>query len=190
MTTLREIENMPAATIKEQTAALVADFRKQVAEVAFDIAGGSEAGTAELDAAAGKLAPLQLEDLFERFLRARYDAKVRDEKMSEQGQTISSQNAGITSLTQQLEEMKTKRDEAVNVANQIDDRRKQEATEFQATINAADELKARLEEENRQIRQELKDALKLAKDRRAALADIMQFAGQLNSRVSPLLAAE
>lgn len=174
MLTYREIENLSAAELKAKTPELVEGFGKLVEQSRVD----------------GDLQPLALPELFERFVRARLDAKARDVTLGEQGKTITALNLGTEALTAQLNEAraliaKTSADLglAMTEIRGEQDKAAREAVQWRAEL-------ATLREKLNQTTIQLQAATGLAKARRDCLADLLKFAGDLNAKVAPLLAAE
>lgn len=146
--TLNDIENATAADIKANRVELV-----------------EQAKSATVD------------ELAMRYVQARLDAKMRDEKLAEQGATITSLNEAIASARDRIKVME----------KQISDR--------ESIIARRDVEEARLKSEiesiskrNYELQESLDSEAALAAARRKALADVMMFAGQLNAKVAPLLA--
>jgi len=174
MLTYREIENLGAAELKAKLPELIKEFGE----------------LAEQSRMAGDLRPLALPELFERFVRARLDAKARDVALGEQGKTITALNLGAESLTAQLKEA---RDLIAQTSAEVARAMEKMA---QADRAAADEL-GKLRQELATVRDRLNQttieaqaATRLAKARRDCLADLLKFAGDLSAKVAPLLAAE
>lgn len=131
-----------------------------------------------------------VKELATRFVDARTDAKLRDIRMGEQGETITKHEATIATLNNVVKEksdLVTKREGEIRavenqlVAEQNVSRSLREAAEesdrqHQAAIS---QLRAELQ----QMAGQLEAANRLAKDRRVALAGVMNV-------ISPVLAAE
>lgn len=110
-----------------------------------------------------------LEEVAARFIASLADAKMRDEKLGEQGSTIKSLNAAVETLRGEVAE----REAAITGLSA-----KLASTEAALAVasKAVEELKAAHA-----------TAEALAKSRRAALADVMKFSGELSGKVAPLL---
>lgn len=141
--TLIDIENMSAAEIKQRW------------DDCADAARGTNAA-----------------DLAQRYVQARFDAKLRDEKLAEQARTIEGLSTGLESAREandgwksKVEEMRTRIAEAEHLA----------ISNGQRIVEMREEISA--------IKKRAEAAEKLAKDRRGALADIM-------TTIAPLLAQE
>lgn len=141
--TLTEIENLTAAELKSRRAEL------------------------EQAAAAAPVA-----DLAHRYVQARHDAAMRDEKMSEQGRTI-------TALQQALDDLKAKSSQQAG-----------EIATLQRAVDEAETMIASERTANQNLREQITEASRkahtwreLAKARRAVLA-------RITSEVAPLLAEE
>lgn len=141
--TLIEIENLSATELKERRAEL------------------------ETEAAKGDAA-----ELAKRFVQARFDAKSRDEKLSEQGATITSLNAAVSASVEKTTEAQA---EVASLKAQL-----KKANESATAVKSEVEkfVAAMKETEARAVAAE-----RLAKSRRVALADVMKT-------ISPVLAAE
>lgn len=110
--------------------------------------------------------------LAQRYVQARTDAKLRDEKLAEQGQTIDALKAGYAAL----QEKSAAQDAQI----------KELETKLQDALKRVSEDIASLQDAKQQIGAEMMRADQceaLAKARRVALASIMQI-------ISPVLAAE
>lgn len=112
---------------------------------------------------AGKASPL--DDLAARYVQARMDAKHRDEKLAEQGTTI-------TLLQEQVASFKS---QAAQNAERAD--------KNAAAVDASSKALAEQKQANAELTAEATKAKALAKARRAALASVMQV-------ISPVLADE
>lgn len=141
--TLIDIENMPFADLKAKRAELIE---------------------------AASLADIR--DVAVRFVDARTDAKQRDEKLSEQGRTITALNDALDARVTEL------RDAAKSTAELT----AQLAT-ADATIQSLRESLAKSQAECGVLATERDAAVQLAKARRVGLAAVM-------TTISPLLAAE
>lgn len=129
-------------------------------------------------------------ELAARYIQARTDAKMRDEKLSEQGETIKALQDGMRAagdkighlqdeiLKKGLEWGATVKGLQTQVGNLKGD--------VQTNADAFNELNKRA----RDLEKSVASTESLAKARRAALADVMQFAMQLSAKVAPLLATE
>lgn len=155
------IENLSFTELKEHRDALIAD--------------------------AEKLPPAELAA---RYVQARTDAKQRDEKLAEQGTTIASLNSA---LAESMARACGHAEEGNRLAAEL----AQSKANHAASQEAAADCMAKMQKQNDATNAELeatKAALaaseKLATQRRAALADVMAFAGGLSAKVAPLLAAE
>lgn len=131
-----------------------------------------------------------VKELATRFVDARTDAKLRDEKLAEQAATLKNLNAMLEENGLRLREANKALAESERVltaqqttAEQLRQQLATAATEHQAAMHA---VTVKLQE----VTQQVAAANRLATARRAALADVMQFAGQLSGKVAPLLAAE
>lgn len=140
---LHEIENLSAAELKER--------RAELTEVA-------------------QAAPPDV--LASRFIQARRDAKLRDEKLAEQGATITNLNAAIERLTADYEALAKRavaaEDDLITARSHV--------LQVRDTI---EKLKTNLST----VAAERDAASLLAQNRRAALAHVMQV-------IAPLLVAE
>lgn len=174
MLTYREIENLSAAELKAKTPELVEGFGNLVEQSRVD----------------GDLQPLALPELFERYVRARLDAKARDVTLGEQGRTITALNLGAESLTKQLEECREARLKTSAECGELIARIATVEDEAAKTSTAYSQQLAKLRDELNQTTIQLQAATRLAKARRDCLADLLKFAGDLNAKVAPLLAAE
>lgn len=140
-------------------------------------------------------------DLAVRYVQARLDAKTRDEKLAEQGATITALQQGLAAATEKTaaldaELAKAKQEtadadaratEMLGAANRIRD----EADRMNKDhAKASAEAKAAADKAIADLKAELAKATELAKARRAALADVMSHANALAAKVAPLLAAE
>lgn len=154
--TLTDVENLTAAELKAKRSEIVKSIE-------------------------GEKVPV--EDLITRYLQARLDAKVRDEKLAGQGATITALQQGLTVATEKVAGLESKlnvlgmqnvEQEARHAA--VVDGLEQKVTELEKVV--ADTRTA-----NSQLVTTLKEAQALAKARRKALADV---AGVIN----PLLVQE
>lgn len=181
--TLNEIENLSAADLKARRDELVAE--------------------------AGK-APVK--ELAAQYVRARTDAKHRDEALADQAATIRALQDGmgamqgkVASLEGQVSGLVVVRDEltaAIEAGQARYDTDTATLTAKFAAEKAAMVETATAEIEgltktvadtrtaNTQLTESLVASKALAAARRAALADVMAFVGQLSSKVAPLLTAE
>ena len=100
-----------------------------------------------------------------RYIKARLDAAIRDEKLSEQGVTI-------TNLNESLQAAKGKEAKLVSAG-----------TELVSQLEAANKDKAVMED----TIFKLTGVAKLADGRRKALAGVMQAVNQINTTIAPLL---
>jgi hypothetical protein len=116
-------------------------------------------------------------ELAQRYVQARTDAKMRDEKLAEQGGMIAALTNGNAALEEKLQSLSTRNGELVNDLEAS----KARSASLLEQLSAAQ--KQTTDQELRAVAAE-----KLAKARRAALADVMAFAGKLNEKVAPLLA--
>lgn len=149
--TIIDVENMTAAELKEK--------RAEIALLLSDQCRGN-AGVAHSH------------DLSQRYVQARMDAKVRDEKLAEQGKTISALQDGTQAAKERVVMLQTELEKAKKEAAANHDSLKREMDAGAETCFA------------------LKTAESLAKARRLALADVMIFAAQLQAKVAPLLVQE
>ena len=156
--TLAEIENLSFADLKAK--------RDELVEAAAGVP-------------ADKQPEQYLHNLAARYVQARTDAKMRDEKLGDQAATIKALQDGMGALQTKAATAEAlagkSADQCVTLANRADE-----------LANQIVALKSQLAAETTRAN----TAEKLAKDRRAALADVMGFAGQLGAKVSPLLAQE
>jgi hypothetical protein len=111
-------------------------------------------------------------ELAQRYVQARTDAKMRDEKLSEQGGMIAALTNGNTALEEKLQSLSTRTGELVNDLEASNAR----------SASLLEQLSAAQKETTGQELRAV-DAEKLAKARRVALANVMQF-------VAPLLVSE
>ena len=167
--TLAEIENLSFADLKAK--------RDELVEAAAGVP-------------ADKQPEQYLHNLAARYVQARTDAKMRDEKLGEQAATIKALQDGMGALQTKAE---TASAAVAALKAQLEKEaaestRKEEAlTDAVATERAIiADLQAKLSEAITRGN----EATALAKARRTALADVMAFAGQLGAKVSPLLAQE
>lgn len=152
--TLIEIENLSAADLKAKKAELV------------EVAKAADVG-----------------ELAARYVQARTDATCRDEKLAEQGTTITALHESLAAHKAKIDKMAAEAEDAGRVASEnearlaqaIDNSQKSLAETHATLVKTADRLK--------QVETERDAALALAKARRAVLADVM-------TKVGPLLAAE
>lgn len=163
--TLIEIENLTFAQLKSRRDAVISD---------------------------AKDAPL--DDLAARYIQARTDAVQRDEKLAEQGKTITVLQDALASAKATISAEKRRADaaqtslEAANAMIAKKDEKLQEAV-GKATVALADAKQERntavgeLQEDLRKMREQRDAAVKTAKARRVVLADVI-------NKVSPLLADE
>ena len=100
-----------------------------------------------------------------RYIKARLDAAIRDEKLSEQGVTITNLNAGIETANSEAANAQSM---AVKVAMELADVR--------AGLTKAEKRCKGLD-----------DVAQLAASRRKALAGVMQAVNQINTTIAPLL---
>lgn len=169
---LTEIENLSAADLKSRRDELV------------EAAKAAEQG-----------------ELAARYVKARTDAKLRDEKLAEQARTLDALSTGLESAKVQaadqsrsigeLEDMVSSRESERNaLARNLHAAHQAHSAELatlqQEHSNTVDDLRAELAE----TAQQRDSALSLAKARRAALADVMSHANGLATKVAPLLAEE
>jgi len=147
---LTDIENLTAAQLKAQSI--------------------------ELSEEAAKSDP---KELAKRYIKARIDAATRDEKLAEQGKTI-------TSLNEALEAQKKLAATAEAQATDFALRLRKAGEDAKATAQA---IQATASERDAAIHAAQK-AQAIAKARRAALVDVLDFAAQLNARVGKLLVSE
>lgn len=127
-------------------------------------------------------------DLAERYVQARLDAKLRDERLAEQGRTI-------TALNDALNDWKQRTVAAENACNAATNAGERAIVALREDLSAAKNRIATLEEVSREQVDTINDWARrfadmeaLAKARRTALVDVMNFAGQLSGKVAPLLA--
>jgi chromosome segregation ATPase len=125
-----------------------------------------------------------------RYIERTIDAKTRDEKLSEQGRTITALNDALDAKATELRdalasvaELKQEVSATNNTCNQLRESAVTKAAELEDTIRA---LRAKLQS----TESERDSANKLASSRRLALVDVMNHSTQLTLKVSPLLAAE
>lgn len=144
---LHEIENLTAEGLKENGPILVDQFRK------------SGEG---LDSS-------QAADLFERFIRARFDAKLRDVTLSGQGKTITALQAGIDSITQERDRLN---EEVGKLQAALGKEREANASNRDTFQTQVGELQKSAE----QLRAEAQKQGKLARERRGILAEILSKA--------------
>lgn len=141
--TITEIENLTAAELKSRRDQLIAEAQKAPAD-----------------------------EVARRYVQARQDAAMRDEKMAEQGRTITALQEALTDLkaksSQQAGEIAT-------LLRAVDEAETMIASERTANQN--------LREQIQQEREEARRWRELAKARRAVLA-------RITSEVAPLLAEE
>lgn len=128
------------------------------------------------------------DELAARYCRALYDAKARDEKLAEQGRTINALNDALGEAKQKAADAEARCQQAVSAGDHaVVTLRDQIATlkfKLEETEKAARQLTGDIDAQR--ARAEAAEAL--AKARRTALADVMNFAGQLSGKVAPLLA--
>lgn len=166
---LTDIENMTHAQLKERHAELVAEAAKQPADA-----------------------------LAARYVQARTDAKQRDEKLAEQGKTITLLQQSLDKAAAELESSDS---ELAKAQGQLAEQERVIAAHITAANDTLMAHAAELDQLRKGAIQPLKEslaatvkerdaALSLARSRRTALADVMTFAGQLQSKVAPLLAEE
>lgn len=129
-------------------------------------------------------------ELAERYLQARTDAKQRDEKLAEQGATIAALNAGAEALQGKIlqREQECRAVEAQLAESHAQIKRLEEMNEeIEARLTKVIEAEKSngnlLAEHLNQQRVRAEAAEQLAKARRTALASVMQV-------ISPVLAAE
>lgn len=158
---LVDIENMPFADLKSKRAELIEAARQS-----------------------------PLVELATRFVDARTDAKQRDEKLAEQGRTITSLNDSLDARVAELREstsliadLRRELSDANNSLNQQRAAAVAKAEEFEETIRITRTKLLAAESDCR-------NAEKLAASRRAALVDVMNQAAKLTVQVAPLLAQE
>lgn len=141
--TLVEIENLTAAELKSRKAELIEQAKKA-----------------------------KVDELAARYVQARTDATIRDEKLHEQGVTITSLNEALLSEKNLSASLRSEISKVVGDFNDLNAINKQS--------------KADIEE----LKGGLFVATSLAKRRRGALADVMALANQLNTKIAPLLTEE
>lgn len=147
--TLADVENLTAAELKAKRSEIVKSIE-------------------------GEKVPV--EDLITRYLQARLDAKVRDEKLAEQGKAI-------TILQQELEAATEKATVWEDRESYCRQEAKKSVDQLETKITALEKVVADARTANSQLTTALKEAQTLAKARRKALADV---AGVIN----PLLVQE
>ena len=124
------------------------------------------------DELVAEAAKAPVEQLAARYVQARTDATRRDEKMAEQGETIVHLQKALKAAEKRAAEQAASLGKA------------------EAAIHQDADRFAALQAEAAELRQEATAAKALATKRRAALADVMGFAGKLGEKVAPLLAEE
>jgi len=124
------------------------------------------------DELVAEAAKAPVEQLAARYVQARTDATWRDVLLAGQGETIGHLQKALKAAEK-------------IVADQAASLGKAET----AIAQGADRFAA-LQAEAAELRQEATAAKALATKRRAALADVMAFAGKLGEKVAPLLAEE
>lgn len=122
-------------------------------------------------------------ELAERYVQARTDAKMRDEKLSEQGKTIEALQAGTTALTEKSNDLESQRQVAIDRCKRLEETLERRMSEAQEEL---DKRAAAIDQANAACSAETKRANaaeSLAKSRRKALAEVTGIC-------NPLLAAE
>lgn len=174
---LRDIENLSVEQLKQQSPALLKKFESLIETIK----------AAEGKMTAERLDQLSSLELFERYLRARLDAKMRDEKLAEQGRTITILNTNAELLNSELAKAKAEIDEQAATIEKIQTKREQLQDQLDAQVRGASaELKAIVEKLGL-ADTEQKRLGKLAADRRKALAGVMHAVNAIGAQVSTLL---
>lgn len=128
-----------------------------------------------------------------RYLQARIDAKLRDEKMKEQGLVIDGKDRLIESLqetiSQHLKNIRRMESE-IEQQRSIIGQKDKDVGERDKGIILLQERVSVANEETKQIQKLYEAAMSLAKQRRVCLVDLMGLVSSLQIKIAPLLVEE
>lgn len=158
---LANIENMPAAELKANRESLVAESAKE-----------------------------PVEQLAARYVQARTDAALRDEKLSEQGRTITLLQESLTEAKALLQKREAEIRETERQLQAEKDTNAANVGNYEmALTNLRDNMTA-LAADLSQRTSDLAAATQLAAKRKAALVDVLKLVGDVNAKAGACLVEE
>lgn len=115
------------------------------------------------------------------------DAKMRDEKLAEQGKTIAGLNAGYQSLLEQLDAVQCKASRVTQNLIVEEQKAASKLSDASIKLETATREIEKLNDEKLELLRRLQLAGELARNRRVALANVMEAVAAVNKVVLPLL---